>query len=106
MNKLKSSQKEKVKQFISFTNTGEKTAIYCLSMNDWKLDVASDAYFNEPSLYYKETKVNNCVDKKKIESFFNRYKDCADKITTDGILRLLSDLNFSPEDVKVLQIMH
>ncbi|RWS30824.1 DCN1-like protein 1 [Leptotrombidium deliense] len=102
-NKLKSTQKDKVKIFMNLTATGEKTAIYCLNMYDWKLEVATDAYFNDPSVYYRDNaKLNNCIDKKKMDSFFNRYKDSGDKITTDGILSMLSDLNFTPEDVKVL----
>lgn len=66
--KLKFSQKDKVKKFITFTQTGEQTAIYCLTQNDWKLDLASDNYFQNPDAYYKEPK--NSVDKKKIRSTF------------------------------------
>lgn len=70
--KLKYSQKEKVKQFIAFTQTGEKTAIYCLSQHDWKLDVASDNYFQNPELYFREQKA--AVDKKKLENLYCKYR--------------------------------
>lgn len=70
--KLKSSQKDKVKKFISFTQTGELTAINCLSQNDWKLEIASDNYFQNPSAYYKEQK--SSVDRKKLESLYSKYK--------------------------------
>lgn len=70
--KLKSSQKDKARQFISFTQTGEKTAIHCLSSHDWKLDVAVDNYFQCPERYNRDTKVS--LDRKKIDSLFNKYK--------------------------------
>jgi DCN1-like protein 1/2 len=53
-NKLKQQQKDKVKKFIALTQTGEQTAIFCLQNNDWKLDLASDNYFQNPSLYYRK----------------------------------------------------
>jgi DCN1-like protein 1/2 len=101
--KLKSSQREKVKKFISFTQTGENTAIYCLTQNDWKLDLASDNYFQNPDAYYKEPRN---VDKKKLEALYNRYKDPnePDKITVDGIMKFLDDLGLPPESKLVLII--
>lgn len=70
--RLKSSQREKVRQFITFTETNEKTAINCLSQNDWRLDVASDSYFQNPEKYYIDTKP--LIDKKKLSHLFDRYK--------------------------------
>ena len=71
-NKLKSSQREKVRQFIAFTNTGEKTAIYCLQQHDWRLDIASDNYFQRPDVYYREPRPT--VDKKTLDQLYKRYK--------------------------------
>ena len=70
--RLKSSQKEKVRQFIAFTQTDEKSAISCLSQHDWKLHVATDQFFQYPHRYVKESKTT--VDKKKIQHLFERYK--------------------------------
>ena len=70
--KLKSSQRDKVKQFISFTQAGEKTAIFSLLQNDWKLELAIDNYFQNPDIYYREQK--SSVDKKKLEHLYSRYK--------------------------------
>lgn len=73
--KLKFSQKDKVKKFITFTQTGEQTAIYCLAQNDWKLDLASDNYFQNPDAYYKESKSGIfSVDKKRLDALFARYQ--------------------------------
>ena len=72
-NKLKSSQKDKVRSFINITNTGEKTAIHCLSCHDWRLEVATDNYFQNPEKYYKEVKTT--VDKKKLTNLYEKYKD-------------------------------
>lgn len=70
--KLKSSQRDKVKKFIAFTQTGEATAIFCLAQNEWKLELASDNYFQNPQVYYKEPKIS--VDRKKLELLYNKYR--------------------------------
>jgi DCN1-like protein 1/2 len=70
--KLKSSQRDKVRQFITFTQASEKTAITCLGHHDWKLDIAVDMFFQSPDRYIKEPK--GALDRKKIEQLFNRYK--------------------------------
>jgi DCN1-like protein 1/2 len=93
-------QKDKVKKFIALTQTGEQTAIHCLNANDWKLDLASDNYFTNPDLYYRE------LDSKKIELLFNKYRDVNDslRITSDGVIKFLEDLQLSPESRLVLII--
>ncbi|KAF0306207.1 DCN1-like protein 1 [Amphibalanus amphitrite] len=105
MNKLKSSQREKVKHFMSFTQSGEKTAIYCLQLNDWKLDIASDNYFQNPDYYHKDSRPQ--VDRKRLEQLYLRYRDPhePEKITADGVMRLLEDLQLHPESRLVLIIV-
>lgn len=71
-NKLKSSQKDKVRQFMIFTQSNEKTALTCLSQNDWKLDVATDNFFQNPELYLSNLK--GALDKKRLEQLYNRYR--------------------------------
>ncbi|CAH0393934.1 unnamed protein product [Bemisia tabaci] len=104
MYKLKSAQREKVRKFIAFTQTGESTAINCLAQNDWKLELASDNYFQNPEAYYKEPK--NSVDRRKLEVLFNKYRDPneTDKMTAEGIMKFLDDLSLSPESKLVLII--
>ena len=45
MYKLKSAQEDMVHQFMACTQAGERTAIYCLTQNEWKLDKATDSFF-------------------------------------------------------------
>lgn len=89
-----------MKKFISLTQTGEQTAIYCLQNNDWKLDLSCDNYFQNPDIYYRE------LDRKKIEQLFSRYRDPTDlnKINSDGVVKFLDDLYLSPESKLVLII--
>ena len=94
---------------------GEKTALYCLSQHDWKLEVALDNYFANPEvsfvltppalsvfeisslqLYYREPR--SAVDRKKLESVYSRYKDPneQDKIGMEGVVKFLEDLQLDP----------
>jgi DCN1-like protein 1/2 len=64
------------------------------------LDLASDNYFSNPDLYYRE------LDVKKIEQLFNKYRDSNDgtRITSEGVIKFLDDLELSPESRLVLII--
>lgn len=64
------------------------------------MDLASDNYFSNPDLYYRE------LDAKKIELLYARYRDSNDpqKINSDGVVKFLDDLQLSPESRLVLII--
>lgn len=85
---------------MAITQTGEQTAIYCLQHNEWKLDQASDNYFQHPQAYYRD------LDNKKVEQLFRRYEDPTDpaKISTEGVCRFLDDLRLDPSSKLVLII--
>lgn len=85
---------------MAITQTGEQTAIYCLQHNEWKLDQASDNYFQHPQAYYRD------LDQKKIEQLYRRYEDSSDptKITSDGVFRFLEDMRLDPLSKLVLII--
>jgi len=99
---LKSSQREKAREFVQLTQTGEKTALFCLQNHDWKLDMALDSYFANPELYCREPKIS--VDRKKLDHVYSKYKDPQEpeKISMDGVVRLLEDLQLDPGSKLVL----
>ena len=62
----------KAREFVQLTQTGEKTALFCLQNHDWKLDMALDSYFANPELYCREPKIS--VDRKKLDHVYSKYK--------------------------------
>lgn len=62
---------------MTFTQASENVAIYCLAKNDWKLEQASDNYFQNP-VEYDTAKISShlsySVDKRKLEAMYNRYR--------------------------------
>lgn len=127
MNKLKHSQRERVRQFMAITNTTEKTAISCMIQYDWKLDVASDMFFQNPDVFlrldssnltarhypqvqnhylpHNSLSQNNGLDRRKLETLFNKYKSptaSPDTILVDGVESLLSDLELEADSILVL----
>lgn len=85
---------------MAIAQTGEQTAIYCLQHNDWKLDQASDNFFQHPQAYFRD------LDQKKIDILFKRYEDPCDptKMNMDGVCRFLDDLRLDPTSKLVLII--
>lgn len=55
-----------------FTQSNEKTALNFLAQNDWKLEVATDKFFQNPELYVPNIK--GALDKRKLEQLYNRYR--------------------------------
>lgn len=43
------------------------------TQNEWKLDVATDSFFQNPGLFHEEP-MRNSVDRKKLEQLYSRYK--------------------------------
>ncbi|KAL3091205.1 hypothetical protein niasHS_004139 [Heterodera schachtii] len=112
MNRLRRDQKEKVQQFVSFTQANEQTAITCLTASNWNLEMACDMFYQNPS--YTNQQVGGGTggaDSRKIDHLFNKYatdpKDKAQKIGSDrigpnGMVRFLRDLNIDPTSRAVM----
>jgi len=104
MSKLSREQKDRVKDFISFTGTSESVAIDALKKNEWKIEVAVDNYFNNPSAYPDNTPAVK-VDAAKIEALFNKYKDATTgNIEYTGITQLTKDIGVDSEDIVMMII--
>ncbi|XP_073899037.1 DCN1-like protein 2 isoform X5 [Castor canadensis] len=90
---------------MACTQASEKTAIYCLTQNEWKLDEATDRFFQNPDVFHQES-MRNMVDQKKLEQLYGRYKDPQDenRIGVDGIQRFCDDLRLDPASISVLVI--
>lgn len=64
-----------MKQFMGFTQANEKTAIACLTQHDWRLDIASDRFFQNAEHYFRDSQPRSTpVDWKKIEQLFVQYR--------------------------------
>lgn len=105
MYKLKQSQRAKVRQFMSITGTDDHTAINCLTQNDWRLDMATDNFYQDPLKYYVEAP-RAPVDKKKIDSLFTKYRNSVDedKMLAEGVSRFCEDAGLDPTSLTVLLI--
>jgi len=110
MNKLKGSQKDKVKQFVQWTQASERTATACLAAHNWNLEMACDSFFTNPEQFVPadERQQRQTVDRKKIEQLFAKYasdpQDGPDinRIGPSGVFRLLTDLQLDATDRLVL----
>lgn len=65
-----------------------------------------DAYFTNPSRFVTAERKSS-VDRKKIETLFQKYKEFdrdwnEERILTNGMVKLLEDLRLSPEDIRTL----
>ncbi|CAJ0641461.1 1616_t:CDS:10 [Entrophospora sp. SA101] len=75
----KTQQKEKIRQFMAFTNASEKVSQKKLKEFNWKVKVAVDNYFNnQPSTITwrglsTSQNLSSGIDLRKLEDVFNKY---------------------------------
>lgn len=103
--KYSQSQRSKIRQFVTLTGVDETTASTYLSHSDWKLELAVNNYFENPDQYYVAPSPPP-VDKKKLDSLFNKYRDSVedDKMLAEGVSRFCIDLRLDPASIIVLII--
>jgi len=95
MNRLNSSQKDKVRQFQAFTSASEEISIQYLAKNSWNIENAADDFFANPPPEPQPE-----IDIKNIRAMFNNYADETGKIQAGGGLeKLMKDLGVEPDDI-------
>jgi len=108
--KLRSRERELVRQLQSFTQANEKTCIYCLQKHNWRLELAVDQYFSNPAAYHQpgssssRSSSSSGADSKKIKALYEKYKDPSEpgKIGLEGVEKLCNDLELDPCSLTVL----
>ncbi|XP_015339534.1 DCN1-like protein 2 isoform X5 [Marmota marmota marmota] len=113
---------------MACTQAGERTAIYCLTQSEWKLDEATASFLQTPDVFHRESR-RDAVDQRKLEQLYGRYKGLAkllrlvsnlessclssqgttdpqdgDRIGIDGIQQFCDDLRLDPTSISVLVI--
>ncbi|VDM57151.1 unnamed protein product [Angiostrongylus costaricensis] len=90
MNKLKSEQKTKIKNFVTWTQTSEQVAYACLSRANWNMEYAVDLFYQ-------------CLGISPIIISSDPRDDVGSgRIGPNGMLRLLNDLHLDASDRRVL----
>ncbi|KAG8812064.1 Scaffold-type E3 ligase [Serendipita sp. 401] len=107
MSKVSKTQQDSLTaEFVSITGSTTKDAQSYLKKAAWRLEVAMDAYYNNPppTTAGSSSKV---ADPQKISALFDKYKepDEAD-IGIDGTIKLCKDLGVEPEDVVMLAVAY
>lgn len=105
---------EKIRQLREVTGVNEQQARQTLQSNDWAVDRAINAFFEESSSYsstvsshhssYNSQSSSSRFDRKKIEQLWTVYADPREpnKMNLDQLLRFISDLQFDPSDREIL----
>ncbi|CAF4190774.1 unnamed protein product [Rotaria socialis] len=113
---------EKIRQLREVTGVTEQQARSALQSNDWAVDRAINAFYEESayssntgsshhSSHHSQTSSSSSsssslsrFDRKKIEQLWPTYADPRDtsKMNLDQLLRFISDLKFDPSDREIL----
>lgn len=83
-----------------FTQSNEKTALTFLAQNDWKLEVATDKFFQNPELYVPNIK--GALDKRKLEQLYNRYRGVQLTLSVLRVYLVSLSAVFHPPDLRII----
>jgi len=97
---------ENINQFVIVTSASNKDAKSFL--NKYKrLDVAIDAYYNNPSEFASASSSQPNVSTNKLNSLYDKYKEAdGTDITVEGTIKFCEDLGVDPEDVVLLAVAY
>jgi len=105
---LRPAQRERVKQFVSITDSSDKIAMRRLKEFNWDVEAAVDAFFNDQSGLNGPAPSLGVFDPKKLTVLFEKYKVLddfgEDSFGPGGTIKYFEDLQTSPEDVVALAI--
>eukprot|EP01087_Luapelamoeba_hula_P008754 TRINITY_DN2211_c0_g1_i1.p1 TRINITY_DN2211_c0_g1~~TRINITY_DN2211_c0_g1_i1.p1 ORF type:complete len:292 (+),score=61.69 TRINITY_DN2211_c0_g1_i1:97-876(+) len=105
---LSREQREKVRNFVVFTNASEGVAGEALKQNNWNLEAAVDNYFTNPDQYQPKggrgRDDHKTCDPAKIDRLFDDYCDKDSDVIGDegGMEKLFNDLGVDAEDLVTL----
>ncbi|CAA7261982.1 unnamed protein product [Cyclocybe aegerita] len=96
-----------VAQFCAITGASTKDARDFLKHHK-RLDVAIDAYYNNPNAFSGRRKTDSSTPStSKLSQLFDKYKDPdGDDITVEGTIKFCEDLEVDPEDVVLLAVAY
>ncbi|KAF5366764.1 hypothetical protein D9758_006504 [Tetrapyrgos nigripes] len=97
---------ENIAQFCAVTGASVKDAKRFLEKYK-KLDVAVDAYFNDPNPAPTPSRRHEGPSTSKLNTLFDKYKDPdGDEITANGTIKFCEDLDVDPENVVLLAVAY
>lgn len=107
---IKPNNDDTTQQFVSLTQCDSRTARHFLKRNQWNINYAlNEFYDHKPGGFIEESIVNVTYPEELVE-LYNHYanKDLG-KIDIEGMIKLISDLNYKLEDlvtISLAKIMH
>ncbi|KAI8097523.1 Cullin binding-domain-containing protein [Halteromyces radiatus] len=104
-----SSQDDKTKLLMDFTNTSQKEAQRLLRHSNWDVNSALNLYYEQASTKKPSNKPKaSSSQTKAIQEIFNKYEDPDKKgwITVDGTMELCQDLGIDPTQLDFLLLSY